>query len=164
MNEVPCTKQYSKFSTQCRYTELFSDRCFQSLIPQYKIQLQQHTQALSRYQIKEVSDCCAASWPVRSRPAQNILCRTVTRTLRVSFVRPSTWYLGGTPWRIDFLCCHSKYIYIYIYKMLSVKKIKLFSYTPSRRMVQWMYNSTHINVGITWKWVFTFTPRPLNPQ
>jgi hypothetical protein len=35
---------------------------------------------------------------------------------------------------------------------------------PWRHMVEWMYRSTFLDPGISWRWVVTFTPQPLYPQ
>jgi hypothetical protein len=36
--------------------------------------------------------------------------------------------------------------------------------TPWRRMGEWRYSSTIIDLSIRWRWVFSFTPRPLYPR
>jgi hypothetical protein len=36
--------------------------------------------------------------------------------------------------------------------------------TPSRRMGEWSYSSTILDLSTRWRWVVSFTPRPLCPR
>jgi hypothetical protein len=46
--------------------------------------------------------------------------------------------------------------------LISLCLIKL-STTPRRRMEEWNYNSTILDLGTRWRWVVSFKPRPLYP-
>jgi len=54
-------------------------------------------------------------------------------------------------------------IYIVIFpSKVKVKPSLCLTITSWRRMGEWRYSSTHIlNLGARWKWVASFTPRPL---
>jgi hypothetical protein len=46
------------------------------------------------------------------------------------------------------------------------KVVPVLNYAPRHEGVlgEWMHSSTHFDLGITWRWVVSFTPRPLYPK
>jgi hypothetical protein len=56
------------------------------------------------------------------------------------------------------------FVYIHICKEGKVPVLNYLSITPWRHMGEWRYCSTILDLGTRWRWVVSFTPRPLYPR